>query len=210
MLQRTLLAGLVITIPAGSLRCQPAGDGRGSDPCARAVARSRLVEAGEPGEPLRVSGTIFRADGVTPAPGVILYAYQTDVTGRYARPPVTSPRIRGWMRTDEHGRFEFRTIRPGSYPNRQTEAHIHTQLWGPGAPPQWGPDLLFADDPLLPDATRRASEALGRFLFVVTPVRRNDGVFETTLDIRLKNAGDRFESNILHGLEPCGVKAPRR
>ena len=202
-----VLAALAATVssasPGSALGAETAA---GSDPCAAAVWRDRLVAAGEPGEPLQVSGTVFQPDGVTPAAGVIVYAYQTDASGHYARLLRRSPRIRGWMRIGKDGRYEFRTIRPGPYPNRTTEAHIHTQLWGPGAPPQWGPDLLFADDPLLPDAKRRESEALGRFAFVKSPVRRDDGVFETTLDIRLKKTGDRFESNILHGVTPCGVK----
>ena len=37
----------------------------------------------EPGEPLEMSGTIFGADGKTPASGIILYVYHTDATGHY-------------------------------------------------------------------------------------------------------------------------------
>jgi protocatechuate 3,4-dioxygenase beta subunit len=180
------------------------------DPCARATASAVLVPKGEPGEPLRVRGVVFRPDGVTPAAGVILYAYQTDSKGRYIHLPARSPRIKGWMRTDAEGQFEFLTIRPGPYPNRTEPAHIHFHLWGPGAAPQWNVELLFADDPLVRPAERAESESLGRFGFLKAPVKGADGVFETTLDVRLKPEGDTFEDAILHGVAPCGVKPPSR
>lgn len=180
------------------------------DPCAGAKASATLVPPGEPGVPLRVRGTVYRSDGKTPAPGVILYVYQTDATGLYARERGADPRIHGWMRTDAAGRFEFLTIRPGAYPNGTTEAHIHTQLWGPGVPPQWNVDLLFADDPRVRPRQRSESAELGRFAFVKSPVKGPDGVFETTLDIRLKASGDTFEDSILHGVRPCGVNPPMR
>lgn len=180
------------------------------NPCERATPTAVLVKDGEPGQKLRVRGTVYRPDGVTPAAGVIVYAYQTDAKGHYARFPDRTPRIKGWVRTDAGGHFELLTIRPGNYPNRSTEAHVHTQLWGPGAPPQWGPDLNFGDDELLRADRKKESEALGKFGFVKIPVRGKDGVYATDWNIRLKERGDVFEDNILHGVEPCGVDAPRR
>jgi protocatechuate 3,4-dioxygenase beta subunit len=183
---------------------------RAENPCERATPKAVLVKDGEPGQKLRVRGTVYRPDGVTPAAGVIVYAYQTDAKGQYARSPDRTPRIRGWVRTDARGHFELVTIRPGNYPSRSTEAHIHTELWGSGAPPQWGPNLNFDDDELLRIDRKRESEALGRFGFVKNPVRGPDGVYDTDWSIRLKEKGDFFESNIRHGIEPCGVDAPLR
>jgi protocatechuate 3,4-dioxygenase beta subunit len=180
------------------------------NPCASAGASAVLVEKGEPGVPIRVRGTIYRPDGATPAAGVILYVYQTDVTGLYARRSSDPPRLHGWMRTDEKGRYEFTTIRPGPYPNRTEPAHIHTQIWGPGVETQSNVTLLFADDPLLRPSDRSESAALGRFAFIQAPVKASDGVFEVTLDMRLQEKGDVFEENILHGVAPCGVKPPTR
>ena len=172
--RRTLLL-LFFGVAAFSVtRCAGA-----ENPCESATPKAVLVKAGEPGQKLRVRGTVYRPDGVTPAAGVILYAYQTDATGHYARLPARTPRIRGWVRTDPHGRFEFLTIRPGNYPNRSTEAHIHTELWGSGAPPQWGPDLNFADDELLRADRKQESGALGKFGFVKSPVKGRDGVYDT-------------------------------
>lgn len=200
---RAALAGAVLAAAAiGGLKAE--------DPCVGAKASAVLTKPGEPGVPLRVRGTVYRSDGTTPAAGVILYVYQTDVTGLYARERGADPRIRGWMLTDAAGRFEFTTIRPAPYPNRTEPAHIHTQLWGPGVPPQSNVTLLFADDPLVRPAEKTESAALGRFAFVKSPVKGADGVFETTLDIRAQEKGDTFEDNILHGVRPCGVNPPMR
>jgi protocatechuate 3,4-dioxygenase, beta subunit len=180
------------------------------NPCTAATSKAVLVGKDEPGEPLRVKGTIYRPDGATPAAGVILYVYQTDITGRYAPPGVESPRLHGWMRTDEKGRYEFVTIRPAPYPNRTEPAHIHTQIWGPGVETHSNVVLLFTGDPLIKPAEQAESDALGRFGFIKTPVKGSDGVFEVTLDMRVQEKGDVFEANIMHGVTPCGVKVPTR
>jgi protocatechuate 3,4-dioxygenase beta subunit len=202
---RTLVVSAVFT--AAWITCAKA-----EDPCATATSKAVLVKKGELGEPLRVRGVVYRADGTTPAAGLILYAYQTDWKGRYIHLPAKSPRIRGWMRTDAEGRFEFLTIRPGPYPNRTEPAHIHFQLWGGdgGAPPQWNVDLLFEDDKFVKASQRAESESLGKFAFIKAPVKGADGVFEATLDIRLKPEADTFEDMILHGVRPCGVTPPSR
>lgn len=176
-----------------------------SNPCAAATSATTLVGPGEPGEPLIVSGQVFRPDGATPAEGVTLYVYQTDATGHYAPRGARAPRIRGWMKTGAEGRYQYRTIRPAPYPEGRSAAHIHTQLWGGGYPPQWNTDLLFADDPLITARERADSESLGRFGFIQAPVRGADGVLRCTHDLRLKPRGDRFEDNSRHGLEACGV-----
>jgi protocatechuate 3,4-dioxygenase beta subunit len=171
-------------------------------PCASAGASATLVQPGEPGPSLTVSGVVYRPDGQTPAPGVTLYVYQTDVRGLYNEPGQATPRIHGWMKTDGQGRYSYRTIRPGAYPNNRIPAHIHTQLWGPDVPPQWNEDLNFADDPFLPASDAARSATLGVFAFVASP-RTADGGLHAVHNLRLKAHGDRFESNILHGLRPC-------
>ena len=78
-------------------------------------------------------------------------------------------------------------------------AHVHTQLWGAGWPAQYGTELEFADDALVPadDVTRSAT--LGRFAFVRPATRGADGVLRVTHDLRLKERGDTFEDSTAHG-----------
>ena len=180
------------------------------NPCATATSKAVLVEKDEPGEPLRVRGVVYRPDGTTPAPGVIVYVYQTDITGLYSKKRGDPPRLQAWMRTDEKGRYEFLTIRPGPYPNRTEPAHIHTQIWGDAAPTHSNVTLLFADDPLLRPKDRAESDALGRFGFIQAPVKGADGVWQVTLDMRIQERGDVFEESIMHGVRPCGVTPPMR
>ena len=84
-------------------------------------SRSRIAPIGEPGAPLVVRGCAIEEDGITPIAGAIVFAYHTGKDGRYDRPGSGphSWRLKGWARTDAGGHFEFTTIRPGAYPNRQ-------------------------------------------------------------------------------------------
>lgn len=163
-------------------------------------ARIVLVPDGEPGTALDVTGQVFAPDGVTPAPGVTVYAYQTGEDGLYAHEPDAPPRIRGWMTTDGAGRYGFRTIRPGSYPGNTIPAHIHFQMWGGGWPVQYSEDLNFADDHLLSQRERERSSELGRFGPIAPAVVGEDGVLRATHDLRLKPEADELEDNIQHGV----------
>jgi len=169
------------------------------NPCAAARSDARIAAPEEPGEPLRVSGVVYGPDGVTPAAGLILFVYHTDAKGLYAPEPNADPRLHAWLRTDAQGRYAFTTIRPAPYPNARGPAHVHTELWGEGVPPQYGPELLFADDPRVPQAERTKSDALGRFAFVKTPEKREGVWVVVGFDIRSKRTGDAR----LMGLAAC-------
>lgn len=188
----SLAAGAVVFAGGAHCRGLPGED-----------APSSIVVAppDEPGEPLIVRGRVFAPDGETPVPGVVLYVYQTDAQGHYRRSLLRTPRLRGWVRTDQAGRYEYRTIRPGSYPSRRAAAHVHVQLWGAGYEPQYSTDLLFADDPLLSDRDRERSRAAGTFAHVCEPGRAAGGELVCTHHHRLKPQGDDLEGNIRHGLD---------
>jgi hypothetical protein len=95
---------------------------------------ARIAPASEPGTPLVIHGRVLGADGKTPLPGVVVFAYQTDRGGVYNARGESGWRLRGWARSDAQGRFEFRTIRPGSYPGTRNPAHVHLTIEGPGPP----------------------------------------------------------------------------
>jgi protocatechuate 3,4-dioxygenase beta subunit len=123
---------------------------------------STLTIAGpaEPGTRLTMSGVVRDARG-QPIGGATLHVYQADATGRYtpAR-PMDEPhaRLNGRLRADTAGRFEIRTVRPGSYPmtvhvggrDRHIPAHIHVDVNVPDRPERRF-QLVFADDSLLHD-----------------------------------------------------------
>jgi protocatechuate 3,4-dioxygenase beta subunit len=149
------------------------------------AASGRIAPAGEPGAPLVIHGRVVRADGRTPAPDMIVFAYHTDATGRYDVPSAAahSWRLRGWVKTDADGRFEFTTIRPAPYPTRTTAAHVHLTIEGPGVPRQ-SAGLTFEGDPLLTAAEREESRTAGRF-GTVRPIEPREGVQHVTLEIRI-------------------------
>lgn len=148
-------------------------------------SRSTIAGPSEPGDKLFVSGVVLAPDGVTPASGVTIYAYQTDATGQYHNDANRIARLHGWARTDASGHFEFRTIRPGAYPSRSIPAHIHFHAWGGGYPLQWTEDLKFADDPLLSARDIAASQALGAFANISAVRRGADGAWHCTIRFRL-------------------------
>lgn len=118
-------------------------------------------------KPLGINGTVYKADGKTPAPGVILYLYHTDETGHYTAKAGAKGwekrhgSLRGWVRTDAGGNYKFGTMRPAPYPGRTDPAHIHVTVKEPGFKEYYIDEYLFADDPLLTPAIRQNQENRG-------------------------------------------------
>jgi protocatechuate 3,4-dioxygenase beta subunit len=126
----------------------------------------RVSPPGEKGEPMVISGRILKPDGKTPAPGVILYVYHTDASGNYSlsegqTDALYHGHLRGWMKTDSLGRYEFRTIRPASYPDSDAAQHVHPILFEPGKGYYWIDEYLFEDDPHLTAKVRAAQPLRG-------------------------------------------------
>ena len=181
-------AGVALaTVALGSMiACQrQAAANEAQDSIASTV---RIVTDQEPGEPLIVSGTIYSPDGKQPLPGITLYVYQTDATGRYSTSSGDNraTRIHGVMRTDAKGRYEFRTIKPGSYPNSRNPAHIHAYVSGPGYPEYWIDEYLFADDPFIKDEDKEKAKGQGTLSPILTLTRGSDGIFRAVRDIRIE------------------------
>ena len=147
-----------------------------------------LVPKDEPGQRLVIRGTIFRADGKTPYPNMVLYFYQTDDTGVYNRTDNSwqRPRLHGWLKTTKDGRYTINTIKPGSYPNGRNPAHIHVIVQLPGEQPKWIDDFLFADDPYLSQEDIRNAHGKGAFSHIIQTVLNNNGVLEAERNIILK------------------------
>ncbi len=143
------------------------------------------------GETLKVSGTIYKADGKTPADGIILYLYHTDAKGIYPSEANSKGwegrhgKLRGWLKTGEDGKYEFTTIRPASYPNTSIVQHIHPTILEPDGSYYWIQDYLFDDDPFLTNRERNRSNPRGGDGFVLD-LRKENGVWIGTRDIILR------------------------
>ena len=120
----------------------------------------------EKGTKLAVNGVVYKADGKTPAPNVIIYIYHTDQKGVY---PTKGDEkgwakrhgyLRGWMRTNEKGEYKFFTLLPASYPDSKAPRHIHVTVKEPDKNDYWIDEYLFENDPFL--TTEEKSHLKGR------------------------------------------------
>lgn len=158
-----------------------------------ATLTSRSVIAGpdEPGERMILRGTVYQADGRTPAPNVVLYAHQTNAEGAYAGGSNESEwsrrhgRLRGWLKTGADGRFEFATIKPAPYPTHTEPAHIHLTVLEPDRRPYWIDDVVFAGEDRVDKEYRRSRENRGG-PGIVTLTRDADGTWYAERDIILE------------------------
>lgn len=75
------------------------------------------ISNGTAGEPLTIRGRVLSSEGTTIA-GALLDVWQAAPNGLYDVQDAGQPEInlRGRFRTDAQGRFDFRTIKPASYP----------------------------------------------------------------------------------------------
>ncbi|SNR49001.1 protocatechuate 3,4-dioxygenase beta subunit [Haloechinothrix alba] len=115
---------------------------------------------GEPvGQRIVVHGRVLDGDGRA-VPNSLVEIWQANAGGRYRHdadvwPSPLDPNFDGAGRTltDEHGRYEFTTIKPGAYPwknhhNAWRPAHIHFSLFGRSLTQRLVTQMYFPDDPL--------------------------------------------------------------
>ena len=146
----------------------------------------------EKGQKLLITGIAYKIDGKTPAPNVVIYYWQTDNNGYYSPKEGMDEKakrhghIRGWVKTDQNGKYSIYTIKPAPYPNENIPAHIHISVKELDIDNEYYIDeFIFDDDKLLTSNKRKALENRG-----------GSGI------LRVLNAGDLqiAEHNIVLGL----------
>jgi protocatechuate 3,4-dioxygenase beta subunit len=119
-----------------------------------------LPDFNESGPKIEISGIVYQRDGKTPAKDVVIYVYHTDQTGRYSTKGNETGwgkrhgYIRGWVKTDKNGFYQFYTLRPVSYPNSNIPQHIHATVKEPDKNEYWIDEYVFDDDPFLTASER--------------------------------------------------------
>lgn len=146
-------------------------------------SRTTLWADDDKGERISITGTVYNPDGKTAAAGALIYVYHTDIYGIYGRAGEhRHGRYRGWMLTDERGRYELQTILPASYPNSTIAKHIHTTVTTKDLKENWVDSMLFDGDRFLTDRDRTIRR--GGF-DPVLKLTRSGGVLRGVRDIRL-------------------------
>jgi protocatechuate 3,4-dioxygenase beta subunit len=153
---------------------------------------TQIAPDDEPGERIYLTGTVYQSDGKTPAAGILIYAYHTNVRGIYEKKGDETGNglrhgyLRGWMRTDKNGRYGIQTIMPAPYPNRPEAAHVHITLSGPDLPEYWIASTLFEGDSLISEGTIDENKGKGGFSAIVRLEKNAQGVGIGRRDIQLK------------------------
>jgi len=106
----------------------------------RTPERAVLREPGMKGVAVALTGLVLTR-GCKPVENAIVDLWHADDDGEYDNKGF---RLRGFVRTDGKGRYQFLTIRPGNYPGRVR--HYHVKVQAPGAR-LLTTQLYFPDEP---------------------------------------------------------------
>lgn len=145
---------------------------------------------------IKVTGTIYKSDGVTPAEDVIVFVHHTNREGEYPKRGHEEGweqrygYIHGWIKTGDDGRYTIYTFRPGTY--SRNPAHIHPIILEPNGKYYWLGSFLFADDPLLDREQRNPEAPRGGSSGVLTLVEE-DGLLVGRRDIILGKNIEGYE-----------------
>ncbi|HLV14184.1 MAG TPA: hypothetical protein VKY41_03310 [Xanthomarina sp.] len=107
---------------------------------------------------LKITGTVYLNDGLTPAKDVILFINQPNEDGEYDLKFENDKRYvyhRGWVKTNADGAYTFYTFIPGSYRHSKELRRIHPIVKEAGKPEYTLNSLIFEDDPFLTKACRK-------------------------------------------------------
>ena len=119
------------------------------------AAIDTLPDFNEPGTKIKITGTVYKPDGKTPARDVILYIYHTNGKGIYPKRggekgwAKRHGYIRGWVKTGNDGKYTFYTLKPGIYPDWSSPAHIHPLILEPDEKYYWLDEYNFEGDTLI-------------------------------------------------------------
>ena len=149
---------------------------------------------------LKITGTIFQSDGVTPAKDVMLYIEQADEDGNYQIKTENNKRYmhnRAWVKTDANGQYTFYTFVPGSatdpitFPRRKGLQKIYPIIKESNQNEYNLDALLFDNDPLLTKSCRKRLKRKG-IDSILNPEKIGD-MLVVSRDIVLEENSDDVE-----------------
>ncbi|MGB5417422.1 hypothetical protein [Algibacter sp.] len=135
---------------------------------------------------LKITGTIYESDGLTPAKNVMLFIHQTNENGDFELKRQNKKRYihhRGWIKTDADGKYTFYTFIPGKYLYSNELQQILPIIKEPNKPEYKIETFLFDDDPLLTGKCRTKVEETNPNR--ILKLNKKEGLFEAKRDIVL-------------------------
>ncbi|MEM7672334.1 MAG: hypothetical protein AAF212_03230 [Verrucomicrobiota bacterium] len=138
-------------------------------------------------QPIKITGTIFLSDGVTPAKDVILYIEQADENGDFDLRFENEKRYvhnRGWVKTDANGAYTFYTYIPGNDRRYNQLQQLYPIVKAPNENEVEMTTFLFEGDPLLTKSCRKRIEKHSNTSRILKP-KKVDGMLTAQRDIVL-------------------------
>jgi protocatechuate 3,4-dioxygenase beta subunit len=140
-------------------------------------------------QPLKITGTIYKSDGVTPAEGIILYIEQADEDGDFDLRKHNDKRYahhRGWIKTDANGRYTFYTFVPGNDRRYNQLSQLFPAIKEPSKPSYNLESFLFDNDPMLTKLCRKKIAKKGDATRILKPIQK-DGLLIVEKNIVLSS-----------------------
>ncbi|WP_040281562.1 peptidase associated/transthyretin-like domain-containing protein [Psychroserpens damuponensis] len=128
-------------------------------------------------QPLKITGTIYKSDGVTPAQGVILYIEQADENGDFDLREKNNKRYahhRGWVKTDVNGRYTFYTFIPGNDRRYNQLSQLFPTIKEPSQPAYDLASFYFDNDPMLTKLCRKRISKKGDSTRILKPIKKDN------------------------------------
>ncbi|MCD2258812.1 peptidase associated/transthyretin-like domain-containing protein [Psychroserpens luteolus] len=137
---------------------------------------------------LKVSGTIYKSDGVTPAKGVILFIEQADENGDFDLREANGKRYvhnRGWIKTDADGHYTFYTYIPGNDRRYNQMQQLFPTVKEASKTEYDIASFLFDEDPLLTKLCRKRMAKKGDPTRILK-LKKEGNIFVVQKDIVLQ------------------------
>jgi protocatechuate 3,4-dioxygenase beta subunit len=136
---------------------------------------------------IKISGTIYQADGITPANGVEFFIYQPDENGNYCLKRDSDKSYvyhKASIKTGVDGKYTFYTFIPGIVHRSGALRHIHPVIKEEGKDEYDLNSFYFDNDPLLTKFRLKRLVKKGRDISVLQ-LEKKDALFVATRDIIL-------------------------
>ena len=138
---------------------------------------------------LKLTGTIYESDGVTPAKDVILFIEQPNEDGDFDLRKTGEERYvfhRSWVKTDADGKYTFYTFIPGNDRRYNQLQQIFPVVKEPSKEEYELETFLFDEDPLLSKACRKRIAKKSDLTRILKP-KKVDGQLVAQRDIVLRS-----------------------